>query len=89
MEIEGYKYKKAKIESALKENNISSLEEAREICLKHNIDVEKFVKDIQPICFDNACWAYTVGAAVAIKRGLNKAYEVAKCLGEGSYPYSD
>ena len=81
--FEGYERRIKQVNKFLNDNGISSLEEAKSICENKNVDVFKIVKDIQPICFDNACWAYTVGAAVAIKRGLNKAYEVAKCLGEG------
>ena len=81
--FEGYERRIKQVNKFLNDNGISSLEEAKSICENKNVDVFKIVKDIQPICFDNACWAYTVGAAVAIKRGLNKANEVAKCLGEG------
>ncbi len=56
---------------------------AKKICDEKGVDVAGIVKGIQPICFENACWAYTVGAAIAIKRGVKTAAEVAKCLGEG------
>ena len=81
--FEGYERRIKQVNKFLNDNGISSLEEAKSICENKKVDVFKIVKDIQPICFDNACWAYTVGAAVAIKRGLKKAYEVAECLGEG------
>lgn len=81
--FEGYERRINQIEKVLKENGINSLEEAKSLCDSLNVDVAKIVKDIQPICFDNACWAYTVGAAIAIKRNVKEACEVAKCLGEG------
>lgn len=81
--FEGYERRINQIEKVLKENGISNLEEAKKLCDSLNVDVAKIVKDIQPICFDNACWAYTVGAAIAIKRNIKEASEVAKCLGEG------
>ena len=64
--FEGYERRIDKINAALKEAGIKDLEEARKICLDKGIDVEKIVKGIQPIAFDNAVWAYTVGAAIAI-----------------------
>lgn len=81
--FEGYEKRIDGINKFLKDNDISSLEEAKKICEDKGVNVFDIVKGIQPICFDNACWAYTVGAAVAIKRGLTKANEVSKCLGEG------
>ena len=63
--------------------SIKSLEEAKQICDDKGIDVAGIVKGIQPICFENACWAYTVGAALAIKRGATTAVEAAKVIGEG------
>jgi hypothetical protein len=62
---------------------ISSLEEAEEICLGKGVDVRKIVKDIQPISFENAGWAYLAGAAVAIKKGQKHAADIAETLGEG------
>ncbi|MEG1980405.1 MAG: GGGtGRT protein, partial [Victivallaceae bacterium] len=67
----------------LKKYGIASLEEAREICLAKGVDVEKIVKGIQPIAFENAVWAYTVGAAIAFKTGVTSAVEAAKVLGIG------
>ena len=66
---------------------IASLEEAKNLCLKNGIDVEKIVKGIQPICFDNAVKAYEIGVAIALKTGTEKASEVALCLGEGLQAY--
>jgi hypothetical protein len=62
---------------------ISSLEEAEEICLGKGVDVRKIVKDIQPISFENAGWAYLAGAAAAIKKGQKHAADIAETLGEG------
>ena len=83
MLFEGYERRIKQIEKFLNDNGINSLEEAKSICDKKNVDVYNIVKGIQPICFENACWAYIVGAAVAIKRGAKNAAEVSKCLGEG------
>ena len=71
--FEGYERRIDKINAALKEAGIKDLEEARQICLDKGIDVEKIVKGIQPIAFDNAVWAYTVGAAIALKSGVKTA----------------
>ncbi|NOY75536.1 MAG: GGGtGRT protein [Kiritimatiellaeota bacterium] len=81
--FEGYERRIETITEFLKNNGIASLEDAKTICDDAGIDVQSIVKDVQPICFDNACWAYTIGAAVAIKRGQKKASEVAVTLGEG------
>src|SRR5512133_1662916 len=71
------------IEKVLKSYGISSVEEAKKICDAKGVDVYKIVKDIQPIAFENAAWAYTVGAAIAIKKGQTMAAEIAASLGEG------
>ena len=81
--FEGYERRIDKINSVLKENGIASLEEAKEICANKGIDVEKIVKGIQPIAFDNAVWAYTVGAAIALKAGVKTAAEAAEKIGVG------
>ena len=83
IQFEGYARRIAGIEESLKSNNIASLEDARSICLNKGIDVEKIVKGVQVIAFENAVWAYTLGAAIAINRGVKAASEAAKCLGEG------
>ena len=83
MLFEGYERRAEQIEKFLKENGINSIEEAKAICDEKNVNVYDIVKNIQPICFENACWAYIVGAAVAIKRRLTNASDIAKCLGEG------
>ncbi len=80
--FEGYERRINQINKFLNENNITSLEEAKKICDEKGIDVYKIVKEIQPICFENACWAYITGAAVAIKRRQKVASEVAETLGE-------
>ena len=72
-----------KIEVCLAENGIASLEEAREICSKAGVDAEALVKGVQPIAFENAVWAYTLGAAIGIKRGVKSAADAARCIGEG------
>ncbi|MCT4611925.1 MAG: GGGtGRT protein [Clostridia bacterium] len=83
IKFEGMDRRKDKINSYLKEVGISTIEEAVKICEEKGIDVSNIVKSIQPICFENACYAYTLGAAVAIKRGVTKAYEAAEIIGEG------
>ena len=81
--FEGYERRIAGINKCLEANGIASLDEARKICEDKGIDVYNIVKGIQPICFENACWAYILGAAIAIKRGVTKAADVAEVLGEG------
>ena len=81
--FEGYERRIDKITESLETFGISSLEEAKKICDDKGIDVAGIVKGIQPICFENACWAYTLGAAIAIKKGCTKASDAAKAIGEG------
>ena len=81
--FESYERRIAQIDAFLKANGIASLEEAKKITESKGLDILKRVRDIQPICFENACWAYLTGAAVAIKRGQTVASEIAKTLGEG------
>ncbi|MCL2708460.1 MAG: GGGtGRT protein [Defluviitaleaceae bacterium] len=83
IQFEGYNRRIGEINKSLAKNGIASLDEAKSICDAKGIDVGKIVKGIQTIAFDNAVWAYTLGAAIAIKRGVGKASEAAKCLGEG------
>ena len=78
--FEGYERRMEKIHSVLNEYGIASLEEAREICRSNGVDPYKIVKEIQPIAFENACWAYTVGAAIAIKKGCKSAPEAAEAI---------
>ncbi len=81
--FESYDRRIDQINSVLKANGIESLEEAKSICDNYGVDVISLVKEIQPIAFENAGWAYTVGAAIAIKRGLKDAPAIAEALGEG------
>ncbi len=81
--FESYERRIDQINKCLNENGISSLEEAKKICEDKGLNVAEMVRNIQPICFENACWAYTVGAAIAIKKGVKTAADVAKCIGEG------
>lgn len=81
--FESYERRINQINKFLNDNGISSLEQAKEICDKAGVDVYNIVKGIQPICFENACWAYIVGASVAIRRGIKQASEISKVLGEG------
>lgn len=80
--------KHTSIKETLKKNHIASLDEAKKLCLERGIDVERIVKGIQPISFDNAVKAYELGVAIAIKRGITKAKDVALCLGEGLQAYA-
>ena len=73
----------AGIEKCLAEYGIADLEEAQKICLDKGINVDEIVKGIQPIAFDNASWAYTLGAAVAIKKGVKTAADAAEAIGIG------
>ena len=83
VKFEGYERRIAKIEKALKEFGIDSLEAARELCLSKGVDVEAIVRGVQPIAFENAVWAYTLGAAIAIKAGVKSAAEAAEKIGLG------
>ncbi len=81
--FESYSRRIDKITKCLKEYGISSLEEAKQICTDKGIDVDAIVKGIQPIAFENAVWAYTVGCAIAIKKGCKKAADAAAAIGIG------
>ncbi len=81
--FEGYERRIDKINKALAAYGIKDLEEAREICLAKGIDVEALVKGVQPIAFENAVWAYTIGCAIALKKGCTKAADAAEAIGEG------
>jgi len=81
--FESYERRIDTINKVLNSYGISSIEEAKKLCDDLGVDVYNIVKEIQPICFENACWAYIAGAAIAIKKGDKSAYEVAKSLGEG------
>ena len=81
--FEGKERRMAGIEACLKEHNIESLEQAREICLAKGVNVEAIVKGIQNIAFDNAVWAYTLGTAIAIKKQIKNAPDAARAIGIG------
>ena len=81
--FENYERRIDKINGVLAQYGISSVEECREICKAKDFDPYEIVKGIQPICFENACWAYTVGAAIALKSGVKSAAEAAKLIGVG------
>jgi hypothetical protein len=81
--FEGYERRIDKVNKALSDNGISNLDEARQICTNAGVDVYTIVKEVQPICFENACWAYIAGAAIALKKGQTKAAEIASTLGIG------
>ena len=83
VQFEGYERRIGKIEKALKEYGIESLEAARDLCLSKGVDVDKIVRGVQPIAFENAVWAYTLGAAIAIKKGSKDAAEAAENIGIG------
>ncbi len=82
-QFEGYERREAKILAALKEYGISSIDECKAICDAKGIDPYKIVEETQPIAFENAKWAYTVGAAIAIKKGCTKAADAAAAIGIG------
>jgi len=81
--FESYERRIKQIEAAIKKYGIKDLEEAQKLCLDKGIDVEKIVKGIQPIAFDNAVWAYTVGTAIALKKYVKTAAEAAEAIGIG------
>ena len=81
--FESYERRIDQINAELAKHGISSIEEAKKICDDKGIDVYNLVKSIQPICFENACWAYIVGAAIAIKDGCTKAADAAEKIGVG------
>ena len=81
--FESYERRINQINKTLNEYGIASIEEAKAICDAKGINVYEIVKNIQPICFENACWAYTVGAAIAIKENAKSAAEAAKLIGVG------
>ncbi len=81
--FESYERREKQILAKLAEYGINSIEEAAEITKAAGLDVYKMVEGIQPICFENAKWAYTVGAAIAIKKGCKRAADAAAAIGEG------
>src|SRR5574344_1927763 len=83
MLFENYDRRIDKINGVLKQYGISSIEECKDITMAAGIDVYSLIEGIQPICFENAKWAYTVGAAIAIKKNCRKAADAAAAIGEG------
>ena len=81
--FEGQERRAAKIAACLKEYGMTEIEEARDLCLSKGINVEEIVKGVQPIAFENAVWAYTLGTAIALKKGIKKANEAAAAIGIG------
>ena len=83
VKFEGKDRRIAKIEEFLAANGLGSMEEARDLCLSKGIDVDAIIKGVQPIAFENATWAYTLGVALALKRGVSDAAEASAVIGEG------
>ena len=81
--FESYERRIDKINSVLAQYGISSIEACRNICKAAGFDPYEIVKGVQPICFENACWAYCMGAAIALKKGVKSAAEAAEAIGEG------
>ncbi len=81
--FEGYERRIDQITKVLEKYGMKNIEEAKQICADYGVDVAAEVREVQPICFENACWAYTLGAAIAIKKGQKTAAEIAATLGEG------
>ena len=83
IKFEGYERRIDKINAELKVYGIDSLEQARQICLDKGVNVEEIVKGVQPIAFENAVWAYTLGCAIAVNKGLTVASDIAEAIGLG------
>ena len=81
--FESYDRREPQILAAIKQYGINSIEECAEICKAKGLDIYKLVEGIQPICFENAKWAYTVGCAIAIKKNCTRAADAAAAIGEG------
>ncbi len=81
--FESYERRIDQILPVLNKYDIKDLDEAKQICLDKGFDPYEIVKGVQPICFENACWAYTVGAAIAVKKDCIKAADAASAIGEG------
>jgi len=81
--FEGYERRIPQINELLKKYGLEDIEAADALCKSKGVDVYAIVKGVQPICFENACWAYTLGAAIAIKKGQKQAADIATSLGEG------
>ena len=83
VKFEGKERRMAQIEACMNKYGIESLEAARDLCKENGIDVEAIVKGVQPIAFDNAVWAYTLGVAIALKLGIKNAAEASATIGIG------
>ena len=83
IKFEGQDRRQKKLDKVLPEYGFKSLEEANELCLSKGINVDEIVKGIQPIAFENAVWAYTLGCAIALKKGTKTAADAAEAIGEG------
>ncbi len=81
--FENYERREKQILECINKYGISTIEECEEITKSYGLDVYNMIKGIQPICFENACWAYIVGAAIAIKKGVKTPTEIAATIGEG------
>ena len=81
--FESYERRINQIQPVMDKYGIKEFEEARKICQDKGFDPYEIVKGVQPICFENACWAYTLGAAIALKSGRTKAKDAAQAIGEG------
>ena len=81
--FESFERRIEQIKPVMEKYGIRDFDDARKICTDLGFDPYEIVKSVQPICFENACWAYTLGAAIAIKTGRTKASEAAKAIGEG------
>ena len=81
--FESYERREKQILDVIKGYGINSIEECADVCKEKGLDIYHLVEKIQPICFENAKWAYTVGCAIAIKKGCTKASEAAAAIGEG------
>ncbi|MCX8131416.1 MAG: GGGtGRT protein [Clostridia bacterium] len=81
--FEGYERRIDKINACMAEYGFKSLEEVKDFCTSKGIDVDKIVRDVQPIAFENAVWAYTLGCGVALKKGVKNAAEAAEAIGIG------
>ena len=83
IQFEGMERRMAGIEACLRENGLDSLEASEALCKEHGIDVAAIVKGVQPIAFENAVWAYTLGTAIALKKGARTAADAAEAIGLG------
>ena len=81
--FESYERRIEQIKPVMAKYGIKDFEDARNICKEKGFDPYEISKGIQPICFENAAWAYTLGAAIAVKKGCTKAADAAKAIGEG------